>query len=81
MESKKSNPVLISLVKFLPLVIFALLVIVFKLDLLIAAPIATISAVLVYLLLHRGENFEKAFEHGLNAARKIALIFFILMFA
>ena len=81
MESKKSNSVLISLVKFLPLVVFALLVIVFKLDLLIAAPIATISAVLVYLLLHRGENFEKAFEHGLNAARKIALIFFILMFA
>ena len=81
MESKKSNAVLVSLVKFLPLVVFALLVIVFKLDLLIAAPIATIAAVLVYLLLHRGENFEKAFEHGLNAARKIALIFFILMFA
>lgn len=81
MESKKSNAVLVSLVKFLPLVVFALLVIVFKLDLLIAAPIATIAAVLIYLLLHRGENFEKAFEHGLNAARKIALIFFILMFA
>ena len=68
-------------VKFVPLVVFALLVIVFKLDLLIAGPIATVVALAVYMLLNREKSFEKAFENGLNATRKITLIFFILMFA
>ena len=81
MEKRKTNNGWISAVKFLPLLIFALLVIVFKLDLLVAAPIATFSALIIYLLLNRGASFEQAFEQGLNAMRKIALIFFILMFA
>ena len=68
-------------VKFVPLLIFAVLVIVFKLDLLIAAPVATFSALAVFMLLNRERSFERAFEHGLAATRKIALIFFILMFA
>lgn len=70
-----------SALKFLPLVVFTLLVIVFKLDLLLAAPIATFVAVAVYLILYRGATFEQAFEEGLHGARKIVLIFFILMFA
>ena len=77
---KQTNRVLISIVKFVPLVIFALMVIVFKQDLLIAAPAATFSAVVVYMLVNR-DSFENAFEHALVAARKIMLIFFILMFA
>ena len=70
----------LSVLKFVPLMVFAALVIVFKLDLLIAAPIATAAAVLVYILINR-TNFDDAFEQGVNAARKIMLIFFILMFA
>ena len=42
-EAKKEG-VLIAAFKFLPLLVFALAVIVFKLDLLIAAPIATFAA-------------------------------------
>ena len=81
MEKQKTDKAWIAAVKFLPLLIFALLVIVFQLDLLIAAPIATFSALIIYLLLNRGLRFEQAFEQGLKATRKIALIFFILMFA
>lgn len=46
----------VSLVKFIPLMVFAAMVIVFKMDLLLAAPIATFSAVCVYMLLC-GANF------------------------
>ncbi len=70
----------VAVVKFLPLVLFALLVIVFGLDLLLAAPIATFSAIFVYMLLYR-VKFETAFSQGLETAKRIALIFFILMFA
>lgn len=70
----------VALVKFIPLIVFATLVIVFHLDLLLAAPIATFSAALVYLILYR-VKFETAFKHGLEAAKNISLIFFILMFA
>ena len=77
---EKKNRILISILKFVPLIIFALMVIVFKQDLLIAAPAATFCAVVVYILVKR-DSFENAFEHALVAARKIMLIFFILMFA
>lgn len=70
----------VSLLKFIPLIVFALLVIVFRLDLLLAAPIATFAALGVYMVLYR-VKFEEAFQNGLAAAKKIALIFFILMFA
>lgn len=70
----------IQALKFLPLVIFAVLVIVFKLDLLLAAPIATFAAVTVFIITEHC-NFEKAFSHGLKSASNITLIFFILMFA
>ncbi len=81
MENQKKDKGWIEAVKFLPLLVFALLVIVFQLDLLIAAPVATFTAVAVYMILYREKKFEKAFEHGLKATRNIALIFFILMFA
>ncbi len=77
---KEKKRIFISILKFVPLIIFALMVIVFKQDLLIAAPAATFSAVVVYMLVKR-DSFENAFEHALVAARKIMLIFFILMFA
>ncbi len=70
----------IAVLKFLPLIVFASLVIVYKLDLLIAAPFATGAAVLVYIIIYR-TNFDTAFQHGVDAARRIMLIFFILMFA
>ena len=66
--------------KFLPLILFAALVLIFKLDLLIAAPLATFAAIIVYMLT-TGVSFGDAFEHGMEATNKIILIFFILMFA
>ena len=67
-QGKKESPRTggwISALKFLPLVVFAALVIVFKLELLLAAPIATFVAILVYIFIYRG-NFDGAFEQGLN---------------
>ena len=77
----KRNKHVVAAVKFIPLLLFATLVIIFKLDLLIAAPVATMAAIAVYMILNRERSFEKAFEHGMAATRKITLIFFILMFA
>ncbi len=76
----KKESAWIAAFKFLPLLVFAVTVIVFKLDLLVAAPIATFSAISVYMIVNRA-HFEDAFEQGLKSARKIVLIFFILMFA
>ena len=55
------HPHLIAAVKFIPLVVFATLVIFFKLDLLIAGPVATFAALAVYMIINREKNFEKAF--------------------
>ncbi len=83
-EKKKvlgeSKSALVAFIKFAPLIAFALLVIVFKLDLLIAAPIATFVAICVYMLLYRA-NFEETFDRCLDSVKHIVLIFFILMFA
>lgn len=70
----------IAALKFLPLVIFAVLVIVFQLDMLLAAPMATFAAIIVYIITERC-TFETAFSFGLKAASNITIIFFILMFA
>ena len=84
METKKtlaeSGSPVVAAVKFLPLAIFAALVIVAKLDLLLAAPIATFSALGIYMILYRA-RFDAAFEHCLHAVREIVVVFFILMFA
>lgn len=66
--------------KFAPLLIFAVAVIIFKLDLLLAAPIATFSAICVYMLVNRA-GFEDAFNQCLKSVKNIVLVFFILMFA
>ncbi len=70
----------LSAFKFLPLCIFAAMVIVFKLDLLLAAPIATFSAIVVYMIITRA-GFEQTFDKCLDSVKHIVLIFFILMFA
>ena len=72
--------VMIAVIKFLPLLLFAGLVLIFQMDLLLAAPIATFAAILVYMLTTR-ISFEGAFVSGMEATKKIILIFFILMFA
>ena len=76
----KQTSAWISVFKFLPLLVFAALVILFKLDLLLAAPIATFVAIGVYMILYRS-GFEKAFDRCLGSVKHIVLIFFILMFA
>ncbi len=79
-ENTKKESAWIALVKFLPLFLFAVMVIVFRLDLLLAAPIATLAAVLVYMLVYHS-SFETAFDNCLSSVKHIVLIFFILMFA
>lgn len=78
-QPMKNTP-LVAALKFLPLILFAVLVIAFRLDLLLAAPIAAFSAAVVYMITARC-RFGEAFEAGLKSVKNIALIFFILMFA
>ena len=79
-SEEKKESAWISAFKFLPLLVFAVAVIAFKLDLLIAAPIATFAAAGVYMIVSR-TGFEHSFEKGLESVKRITLIFFILMFA
>lgn len=79
-EYRKSDHPLIAVLKFLPLFLFAALVLFLKFDLLIAAPIASFVAIVVYMLTLK-VNFGDAFEQGMEATKKIILVFFILMFA
>lgn len=79
-ETSKKTSGLVAAFKFVPLLVFALMVIVFKMDLLLAAPIATFCALIVYMLVQKAK-FDEAFEQGLTAAKKIAVVLFILMFA
>ena len=80
MKTGVRKQTLVVLLKFTPLVLFALLVILFKMDLLLAAPIATFCAIVVYMVVCKA-SFEQAFEQGLTSARKIIVVLFILMFA
>ena len=83
MENQKTRNLpenLIAVIKFIPLILFATMVIFFKTDLLLAAPIATFCAVGVYCLLYR-VSFDRAFDQCLTSVKKIVMIFFILMFA
>ena len=80
MKTEKKQSGWVAVFKFVPLMVFALLVIIFKMDLLLAAPIATFCALVVYMIVEKA-NFEQAFEHGLVSARKIVVVLFILMFA
>ncbi len=79
-ECNKKTSGLVAAFKFVPLLVFALMVIVFKMDLLLAAPIATFCALIVYMLVQKAK-FDEAFEQGLTAAKKIVVVLFILMFA
>ncbi len=78
--AKKKDSAWIAAIKFVPLIIFACLVIVFKLDLLLAAPIATFCAIAVYMPVNK-VGFETSFEQCLTSVKHIVVIFFILMFA
>lgn len=70
----------ILLLKFVPIVVFAALVIFSGLDLLIAAPIATTVAVLVAMYVNKN-NFSRVFDVGVSSAKEIVIVFFIMMFA
>ena len=79
-EKQKTDHPLIAVLKFLPLFLFAALVLFLKFDLLIAAPIASFVAIIVYMMTAK-VKFGDAFEQGMEATKKIILVFFILMFA
>ena len=79
-EKRKPDHPLIALLKFLPLFLFAGLVLFLKFDLLLAAPIASFVAIVIYMLTAK-VGFGEAFEQGMEATKRIILVFFILMFA
>ena len=79
-ERQNRDRPLVAVLKFLPLFLFAGLVLFLKFDLLLAAPIATFAAILIYMATSK-IRFGDAFERGMEATKKIVLIFFILMFA
>ncbi len=79
-RKRRQNSPLIAVLKFLPLFLFASLVLFFKFDLLLAAPISTFAAIVIYMLTGK-VRFGDAFDRGMEATKTIVLIFFILMFA
>lgn len=79
-NQKKKDGVFFAILKFIPIIIFALLVIVFKLDLLLAAPLATVVAIIVAMITNNCK-FKDVFEKGISSAKEIVIVFFILMFA
>ena len=82
-ESKRTDTAdtpFIAALKFIPLITFGLLVILARMDLLLAGPIATFVAALIHVIVNR-TSFTETFEQGLHAVKRIVLVFFILMFA
>ncbi len=79
-DEKKSGNALVAAIKFVPLLVLALLVIIFKMDLLIAAPLATTAAILVAMWANKFK-FKDIFDNGIKSASSITIVFFILMFA
>ena len=79
-KQSKLNENILAFFKFIPLLVFGTMVIVFKMDLLLAAPIAVFAAIFVYMIINKCD-FETAFDQCLHSVKKIVLIFFILMFA
>ncbi len=70
----------ISILKFVPIVVFAILIIIFGLDLLLAAPLATVVALIIAMYVNNN-TFQEVFDQGIESAKKIVVVFFILMFA
>ena len=70
----------VAVLKFVPLFIFAALVVFGGLDLLLASPIAVVCAVVVCMYVNRCK-FSEAFEYGVQSAASIVIVFFILQMA
>lgn len=79
-KTPRENTVGIAILKFVPLFVFALLVIVGGLDLLLAAPIAVFCAIAVSMFTNRCD-FSTIYHKGLASAASIIEVFFILQFA
>jgi len=79
-QESNSGNAFVSIIKFLPLLLFIVLVIVLKQDLLLAAPIATTAAVLIAMFTTK-QKFSAIYDIGVENASKLTLVFFILMFA
>lgn len=79
-KAPRKGGVGLAILKFVPLFIFAGLVIFGGLDLLLASPIACLAAVVVSMYVNRC-NFSKGFDFAVNSASSITIVFFILMFA
>ena len=69
-----------SLIKFLPVIIFAILVIVVGYDILISGMIATFLTVLIAMIFTK-KGFSEIFEIGVENTKNSTVIFFVIMFA
>lgn len=82
-ETKKApreGGVGLALLKFVPLAVMILLVIILQLDLLVAAPIATFAAIIVCMYANRC-GFDDAFDFAVKSVQGIVMVFFVNLFA
>lgn len=79
-KAPREGGVFLAILKFVPLFLFAGLVVFAGMDLLLASPIACLCAVVVSMYVNRC-NFTEGFEYAVKSAASIVIVFFILMFA
>ena len=79
-KAPRENTPLIAALKFVPLVVLMLLILVAQLDLLLAAPIAVFVAIAVAMFVNRAD-FNSLYHVGLDSAARIIEVFFISQFA
>lgn len=79
-KAPREGGVGLAILKFVPLFVFAGLVVFAGMDLLLAAPIACFCAVVVSMYVNRC-TFTEAFNFAVQSASSITIVFFILMFA
>ena len=79
-KAPRENTLFIAILKFVPLIVLVLLILIAELDLLLAGPIAVFVAIAVAMYTNR-VDFNTVYHIGLDSASKIIEVFFISQFA
>ena len=79
-KAPRESTLFIAILKFVPLIVLVLLILIAELDLLLAGPIAVFVAIAVAMYTNR-VDFNTVYHIGLDSASKIIEVFFISQFA
>ena len=79
-ENRERRGLFVELLKLSPVVILGVLMVIVKLDVLVAAPIAVMFASLVAWLTEK-MTFQNIVDAAVDSVKEIQLVFFILMLA